>query len=319
LEPRKIIKFGNSSFVVSLPKSWMEENELGKGDSVYLEYLGNGSLMLNTGNIKKKKPKGYSIGFPLNVSFNEKLKREIYHAYLNDFKIIKINGPGVKENTSEIREFLQNNFAGLEVLKQTSTSIVAHDLLDMGELSLRKMIRRIDVICRSMITDTIEGIDKKGSHVQIYKRDDDVNRLVFLCYKIIRNASKDISFAKRMDVTPLELMDYKFIINNLERIADQSKRISKIFDKVKISNGDKKLFRELYVDIEKEYLNVMRAYYNKNRNLVHKVLDSSIKILNRCDSLLLKVSSPKTIIILEKLKVSQVCIRHIGRIILDIT
>ena len=318
LEPRKIIRFGNSSFVISLPKGWLQKNSLDKGDSVYLDDLGDGSLVLNTGTIKKKKPVGYSISFPSNIKFNERIRREIYHAYLNDFKIIKITGPGVEKNTSDIRQFL-HNFAGLEIFKQTSNSIVAHDLLDVEELSLRKMVRRIDVICRSMIEDTIVGIDKKDDYIQIYRRDKDVNRLVFLCFKIIKKASNDVSFSKRMNVTLSDLMDYKIIIDNLEIIADQFKRISKLFFKSKINKTDRKLLKELYSDVEGEYLNVMKAYYNKNRNLAHKVLNSSIKILSRCDSLLLEVSSPKTIIVLEKLKRTQVSIRKIGRIILGLT
>ena len=34
---RRIIAFGKSSHVVSLPKSWLNENKLKKGDLVYLE------------------------------------------------------------------------------------------------------------------------------------------------------------------------------------------------------------------------------------------------------------------------------------------
>ena len=37
MEFRKIIAFGKSSFVVSLPKAWMVAHNLVKGDVVYLE------------------------------------------------------------------------------------------------------------------------------------------------------------------------------------------------------------------------------------------------------------------------------------------
>jgi antitoxin component of MazEF toxin-antitoxin module len=40
MEPRKIIKFGNSSYVVTLPYTWIKQNNLEKGYSI---------------NVKKKK------------------------------------------------------------------------------------------------------------------------------------------------------------------------------------------------------------------------------------------------------------------------
>src|SRR3989344_3681096 len=45
-EPRKIIKFGNSSHVISLPSSWVKENNLSKGDIVFIEKNGNNELII---------------------------------------------------------------------------------------------------------------------------------------------------------------------------------------------------------------------------------------------------------------------------------
>jgi phosphate uptake regulator len=40
-EPRRLIKFGNSSYVVSLPKEWIEKNNLKKGELIYMDYSKN--------------------------------------------------------------------------------------------------------------------------------------------------------------------------------------------------------------------------------------------------------------------------------------
>ena len=47
IEFRKLIKFGDSSFVVSVPMNWIKRNSLKKGDTIYLEENGEGELILN--------------------------------------------------------------------------------------------------------------------------------------------------------------------------------------------------------------------------------------------------------------------------------
>ena len=37
MEYRKLISFGKNSYVVSLPKNWVRQNKLKKGDLVYIE------------------------------------------------------------------------------------------------------------------------------------------------------------------------------------------------------------------------------------------------------------------------------------------
>lgn len=46
MDPRKIIKFGNSSYVVTLPNEWVKKHKLDKGSQVFLSERGD-SLMVN--------------------------------------------------------------------------------------------------------------------------------------------------------------------------------------------------------------------------------------------------------------------------------
>ena len=46
MEYRKLIKFGNSSHVISIPNNWLKKNNLNKGDTVYLDENGGKELVL---------------------------------------------------------------------------------------------------------------------------------------------------------------------------------------------------------------------------------------------------------------------------------
>ena len=53
MDYRKLIKFGSSSYVVSLPGSWLKKNKLSKGDIIHLEEDGDSRLILHS-TIEKK-------------------------------------------------------------------------------------------------------------------------------------------------------------------------------------------------------------------------------------------------------------------------
>ncbi|MBS3134491.1 AbrB/MazE/SpoVT family DNA-binding domain-containing protein, partial [Candidatus Woesearchaeota archaeon] len=46
MEHRNLIKFGNSSFVISLPKDWIDRNKLKKGDAIFIEQNGSENLII---------------------------------------------------------------------------------------------------------------------------------------------------------------------------------------------------------------------------------------------------------------------------------
>ena len=54
MEFRKLIKFGKSSFVISLPKKWLEKNKLKKGDLLYVSENENGLSLTSKDNEKKE-------------------------------------------------------------------------------------------------------------------------------------------------------------------------------------------------------------------------------------------------------------------------
>ena len=60
MDYRKLIKFGESSHVISLPASWIRKNNLKKGDHIYFEENGNNELVI-TAEIKKFEPEQQEI------------------------------------------------------------------------------------------------------------------------------------------------------------------------------------------------------------------------------------------------------------------
>ena len=57
MEQRKIMSLGKSSLVVSLPKEWMQINDLKKGDAVSFNIQRDRSLVVYPSTLKRPNPK----------------------------------------------------------------------------------------------------------------------------------------------------------------------------------------------------------------------------------------------------------------------
>ena len=154
---RRLIGFGKNSFVVSLPKLWVDKNKLKKGALISIEEGRDGLVLkANEGIGKKEEQKKITINAE-NKNLTQ-LRTEIVSAYLNNYHVIEVISKGLKTNAPEIRDMLRG-LTGLEIINQSSMRIVAKDIINVNEISIRTLVRRMDNITRSMLGDAAECFD----------------------------------------------------------------------------------------------------------------------------------------------------------------
>lgn len=316
MEYRKLIRFGNTSHIISLPNSWIKKNKLKKGDLIYFEEDKNGELILNH-EIKKEDDGLREININIFGKPIQTIEREILCAYINDYDIINITGD-LKRCGKEIESVLGNLLA-LEIMEQTPNKIVVKDFLNLKEVSIHDNIRRIDLTIRSMFNYLKESFDKNTDNFDnIAYLDTNVNKIRFLLYRVINKSLKtnDVNYCKNVS-SFVELLNYRLIINNLEDIADDCRRISRFLIDAKMQKNARNDAKKIYVDIENSYLNVMKAYYTDNRDLAHEVASKKDKIINDCINIFEKYENKNLGVILEKYKGMESFIRNIARVIID--
>jgi len=313
LEYRKLIKFGKNSFVISLPKNWLNQNKLKKGDLLYVNENDEG-LSISSRNNEKKEFKKITID-----TGNKSLKRihsEIISSYLNNYDEIHLEGDNIKENAVQIKEFL-NKLAGLEVIEQTKTKIVVKDLLDKGSISVIKLIRRVDMIIRGMLDDSILSINE-DNYESVYQRDHDVNRLVFLLQRILRSCL-DVPCINKTEekMDNFKIIMFFEISVHLERIGDQTKRIARYVIKLKSNDKIKKDLEILYEKIKKLYLDAMKAFYTDNKELTYEVVEEGSKLVDECNVFLKKYPGMNKGMITDYMKRMISSIRYIATAIMN--
>jgi phosphate uptake regulator len=278
-----LINFGKGSYILSLPKDWVIRNKLKKGSVLSLEVNGQ-SLMISTDLVEKEIEKKALVINADNKALEE-VHTEIVAAYLAGYTLIEVVSHKLKEKGESIKERIAS-LAGLEILEQTATKITAKYLINTKEISLDSMIRRMDNITKSLIIDAMECIDGCNNHSSIQQRDNDVNRLNFLIIRTVReiiSSNKQLSDAHK---TSWQLFTYLGIAERLEKVSDRQKRIARGLEQLKLSPGFSSELLLVYTSIKESFIEVMKAYYQHDKNLAMKIEMGNRERIYLCNRLL---------------------------------
>ena len=231
----------------------------------------------------KKKEKSILI----NVEDKEldRIKAEIVSAYLNNCNIIEIFSKTLEDDAPVIKNLLRN-LAGMEVIEQTGKRIAAKDLIDINNIPIRDIIRRMDVITRSMIDDSILCVQGKCSQKSIVDRDEEVNRLYYLGFRVIKNAIENPAVIEKLKTNPWKLLNDKVVLSRIEKIADGQKRITRMISEEKFEKDMLKGFKELIEGIRKMYYDVMKAYYNNDKRIAYEIEVTNKNLIDKCNKFL---------------------------------
>ncbi len=277
---RKLIGFGDSSFVVSLPKEWVLANNLKKGDSVSIE---------QEDSIIKVKPITLKPTIDIreiNINFDgdiKRLKAELIYAYINNYNIINILGNNLFNHLKGINEAI-DNLVALEVIQKTSQKITIKDFLNVNDISIHDTLRRMDRIVISMSEDIKEYLIGKNNKVLelLEHKEKDVNRLSNLIFKVLKRGF----FHNDRAILKLDLDDifyYWELTIFIEKVGDQLKRIPRY---IKPSSNDLVL---VFNEVMQQYCDAMKSNFTKDYDLALNILTKKSQVYNNVDKLLNKL------------------------------
>lgn len=313
METRKIISFGNSSFVVSLPKDWVIGNKLKKGDLLHLDEK-NDEIVLYPGQNGEKRIEPKTIIIDIDRKDHGMIQTEIISAYLNNYDTIEVKGKFSKDSAVKAKSILRN-LTGMEIIRQDAQKIVAKDLLNINEISIETMIRRMDNIVRSMLIDSINSFHE-DMYEEIYERDQDVNRLVFLAYRVLRAAIIDSKIAKNIGKSNIEILYSQILIEKLEKVADKSKRVARHIKQANLKNSEKDELEKIYNEIKECYFEVMKAYYKKDLDAAFRIENAGIQKVSRLNEFIKERQNAPAHMVVEQLKSMIVSIKNIARAVI---
>ncbi len=283
MEQRKLIEFSNGSFVITLPKPWVIRHKLKKGDSISVDEQLHEIILHPM--LKLADKKELSIKIDVTNKKIEHLRTQIVAAYLQNYTSIEITGKNISEHANAIKRIVRN-LSGMEILEQTQTRIVTTDLIDVSSISVDQMIRRMDLITKSMIEELHVLLTKKGESQMVVQKDIDINRMFYLGCRIIKNALQVPSLQKRLGMDPWALLNAYQLLQRIEEIADRHKRIARILEEVKLPEQSLHELRGVHEAFSKRYSDVMKAYYAKDKQVAYEIELTNKRHIDACNEVL---------------------------------
>ncbi len=236
-EIRKVQVTGGSTYIISLPKSWVTEMKVKPGDSLIIKKQGNSSLQVFPPSIKgQKKQAEVTIQvFPNDDPY--KIARKIISLYLVGYNIIHLIATDNKISSPQreiVKNFIREKLVGIEIISDSAEKMTLQVLLSYPELSIKDALRRVCLIASSMQKDAISALEKLDKEIagEVIKMDNEVDRFSMYIIRQIKSAVQDSRLIKEIGLeNARDCLGYRLIVKSVERIADHA---SSIAEKVKL-------------------------------------------------------------------------------------
>jgi phosphate uptake regulator len=230
MELRKVQFTGGSSYVLTLPKEWIDAEKIKKNDSLGVEVLQDGALLI-TRSIDQEpaqRTKEFDLAAITEPAY---LFRLLIGAYISGYTVLVIRSqqrlpPFVRV---VVRDFTQMTI-GQEVIEKTDTVITLKDLLNPTEMPFDNTIKRMFMIVKAMHEDAITAILPQNQTLSsdVAARDNDVDRLHWLIARQTNMILFNATLSREMGVSPMMALHYFTISRIIERIGDHAERIVRI-------------------------------------------------------------------------------------------
>ena len=288
-EVRKLQLVGGSTYVLSLPKKWIDELNLKTGDPVSIVKNVNRSLSIlpstNHQSVKISKSKAV-VGQKDSI---ESVQRKVIAMYLAGYQIIEVQSKGGRiqlEHKQAIRDLVRRNMIGTEIVESTPESITIQILTSLPELSISDALKRMFLLTITMHRQAIDALKEMDTDLgeEITHLDDEVDR--FSLY-ILRNLTLAVEHEKILrDIglqKPSDCISYRIVVKSIERVADHAVSIASRVKFLK-SNLESSLLQKI-TKLSEESL---------------KVFEDSIAALNKRDYILADTVASNACRIAEK-------------------
>jgi phosphate uptake regulator len=285
---RRVQCTGRGSYIISLPKEWVEDLSLNRGSEIAFNIQPDSTLTLVPRKIMEKegrengsKPKEYYINIDPKEPPQSTIRmiRALYAIGADIIRVHFKNTQDAAKNKNLIKNLARDNFLGSEIIDETQDEITLQILIKHSEFPIEKAVRRMAIVALAANRDAIAALKDRSTSIfeSVISSHNDVNRLGLyivrqLKHGIERNLYRELGFR-----TPKEFLLYRIAVNDIENIAQNAMNIINNLGALQKLIDNETLF--IKYPIDEEIYNQL-VYFS---SLAHQLYDDSIKALFKRD------------------------------------
>lgn len=261
IDTRKLQIVGGSTYALSLPKAWVEDLGLEKGDELHLRVRPEGDILVEPrGDLRPQCPE---LVLETTTADEARLVRQLTGLYMSGVRLLRVRPPhgvtrGVRRATQEACQRLK----GLQLVEETDDQLVVQDLEDPHELDMARSLRMMHLHAQRMLEEarTVVASPSDASlGPEMERCEAELDRLLILLIKHHNLQLQDRSYGRTGGFRPEESLYVILVAQYLERVGDYADRVAKAGLTLDPS-GSGAVNRELAQDAEEASTLVERAF-----------------------------------------------------------
>ena len=252
-EARKIQFTGKSSYIVSLPKRWVNEMGLKRGDQVRMYRQGTNEILVSPQKLRMHKMTNDEAVIEIGANENvDTVTRKIISLYFMGFNTIAVKpkeGRLASSQRAAVKDVTKRLLMGVEIISDSSSGITLQVLVSLVELSVDGAFKRMIHLAKTMLSDAIIAASEGNIDLakEVIQADDEVDRFGFYIIRQIEIAVRNKHMLEEIGFSNLRsCLGYRIVVKNIERTGDQAAIIAKDVIEMK-----KSLKKSLHKDINK--------------------------------------------------------------------
>lgn len=295
-QTRKVQKTGGSSYTISLPKAWIEEQRVEKNDTLGILIQPDGNLLITPQIDPEKIIKTKEIDVD-KIDDGNFLFRILIGTYVMGYSRIKIT------SSKKFKPFIRDCITiftqiaiGPEIIEESNNFILIKDLVDPREMPFEKTIRRMYILVQNMHENAIKAFKTGDKNLaeEVIKRDDDIDRLHWLVGRQSHIVLRDIILCQKLGITLEQASHFHQISRFLERTADHAVRIAKNALLIEHEKVGKELLESILVasKLARSLLDKShKAMLQKNINIANENIESIKELIQATEKINLNLST----------------------------
>jgi phosphate uptake regulator len=233
-ETRKLQFTGGSTYILSLPKRWITQNQLKRGSVIKLREEEGGllSIIPTDTTIQQERLDEATIKVTSKDS-PDSIIRKTVAAYLVGYNMIHIKPESQKQLSGnqrhDVKDFSRRMLVGTEIVTDTPQELTLQVLLSYPELSVQSALRRMSIITASMHKDAmtaLKGLDRQQAK-EVTTSDDEVDRFNLYIVRQLKTAIQTPRIIKEIGLqNARDCLGYRLVTKSVERTADHAASIA---------------------------------------------------------------------------------------------
>ncbi len=234
VETRKIQFTGKSSYIISLPKQWIRELGLKRGDQIRIARQGSSSLQIYPPKFHSQISQKEDATIEIDIEEEPKsIIRKLISLYFLGYKTINVKpktGRLKPAQRTAIKGAVKRMLMGSEIISDFTGGITIQVLVNLLELSVDGAFKRMIHLAKSMLNDAILAVKEENLDLadEVINTDDEVDRFSFYIIRQLKIAIQNEHMLKEMGLgNARNCLGYRLVVKNIERTGDHAVLIAK--------------------------------------------------------------------------------------------